>query len=206
MPHVCDICKHSFNRKSNYYRHKKEVKCIPLGEGWMITRAGERVRAVYCPYCGKAFTSRQSMLRHIRTSCKSNLAPRNQVATPIIEPEPTPIPQQDTKPSPTPSTPSERGYNFVYLLKEIISRTGTPYYKIGKTTRKLDKRLQEYSKGSELLVGLRVRDCHVTENILKTVLNKDEKVTKCDFGTEYFECDDEEYLIDVIIEVARKNK
>lgn len=61
-------------------------------------------------------------------------------------------------------------------------------YKLGKTTRNILTRVDEYPKGTEIIVALRVENCHQMENKLKKKFNK-LFVQRKDLGIEYYSGD-----------------
>lgn len=76
---------------------------------------------------------------------------------------------------------------YIYLLREReFIKTKESIYKVGKTTKDLFKRFSQYPKQSELLLGIRVLDCHVFETELLKIMRKDFK-SRRDIGAEYFE-------------------
>lgn len=77
--------------------------------------------------------------------------------------------------------------NNIYLIQEReFIKTEEDIYKIGKTTRDVEKRKKEYPKGSKMYFNTSVSDCHKCEDKIKEVFNE-EFVQRLDIGTEYFE-------------------
>lgn len=78
---------------------------------------------------------------------------------------------------------------YIYLLREReFIKTGEHVYKVGKTTQDLFKRFSQYPKKSELLMGIRVQDCHKSELELLRLM-RTEFISRKDVGSEYFEGD-----------------
>lgn len=88
--------------------------------------------------------------------------------------------------------------HYIYLLREReFLNSGQPIYKIGKTTQQPDKRLRAYPKQSEILLVIKVSDCHSTETTLIAECDKKYKNRK-DIGREYYEAPEYEIMQTVI--------
>jgi flagellar biosynthesis GTPase FlhF len=93
----------------------------------------------------------------------------------------------------------EMVYNYIYCLREReFIKTKENIYKVGKTSSHPFKRMKAYPKGSELIILLKVEDCHVAEGEL--LRNFDEKFERVkDVGREYFKGD----LNEMVKEICR---
>lgn len=78
---------------------------------------------------------------------------------------------------------------YVYFIHErefLLAKK--PVYKLGKTTQWNCRRLQDYPKGSALILVWRVPDCHATERALIAEFDARYK-KRADIGAEYYEGD-----------------
>lgn len=76
--------------------------------------------------------------------------------------------------------------HYIYLLREReFIKCKEPIYKIGKTCQDPIKRFNQYPKSSELILIIKVNDCHITEKKLLSIFNKKFTQRK-DIGSEYF--------------------
>ena len=76
--------------------------------------------------------------------------------------------------------------NYVYLLREReFRKTNEDIYKIGKTTQDGLKRFNSYPNGSELILHVKVNDCHSCEKNIIDIFKKEFKQVK-NIGNEYF--------------------
>ena len=87
----------------------------------------------------------------------------------------------------TVAEPQSNGYIYLLQEREFI-KTGEPIYKLGKTTKTIQERLQGYPKGSRLILCIEVEDCHEKEKKLLDKFRREFKLRK-DIGNEYFEGD-----------------
>lgn len=87
--------------------------------------------------------------------------------------------------------------NYIYLLqtREFISLNQN-VFKIGMTTKENNKRLNQYPKGSILIMQVLCKNC---KNMEKIIINKFKEIFKHrkDIGNEYFEGDYNK-MIDII--------
>jgi hypothetical protein len=91
---------------------------------------------------------------------------------------------------------------YIYLLQEReFIKTNEIIYKIGKTKQDNLKRLNNYPKGSSLIIQIKCNDCNKYERI---ILNrfKEKFIQKKEIGNEYFmgDCND---MIDLIYSIIR---
>ncbi len=87
--------------------------------------------------------------------------------------------------------------NYIYLLRlrEFI-KTNEKIYKLGRTTQIGLNRINQYPKGSEIIIFRKCSDCCKMENILiKLFKNKYRHCT--DYGNEYFEGTEKDMLFDI---------
>ncbi len=95
---------------------------------------------------------------------------------------------------------------YIYLLQEReFIRLNENVYKIGKTTQSNNKRLNQYPKGSALLLQSICSDCHIIEKELIKIFKNQFKQHK-EYGNEYFEGDYKQMInyINTIIENENK--
>jgi hypothetical protein len=98
----------------------------------------------------------------------------------------------------------ENGCNYIYIIQEReFINANQPVYKIGKTTKEIQKRCSQYPKSSKLLFTQHVDNCHeVEKNIIKK-LTENFKNRK-DIGREYFEGNIKNIMKDVF-EICNNN-
>jgi hypothetical protein len=83
-------------------------------------------------------------------------------------------------------------YIYITQFRGFVDQN-EPTYKIGKTTRPPEQRMQEYPKGSKLLLLVRVNDCHTFESWLIKKFNK-LFVKRTDHGNEFYSGDIDEMI------------
>ena len=74
---------------------------------------------------------------------------------------------------------------YIYIIQER-EFVGTNVYKIGKTKQENTKRINSYSKGSELELQIKCTNCDLKELQLITLF-KEKYIHRRDLGNEYFE-------------------
>lgn len=75
----------------------------------------------------------------------------------------------------------------IYIIQEReFIKTNENIYKIGRSRQIKNRRLNQYPKGSEILLILCVDDCYIFESNIKKIFNKKFK-NRSDIGTEYYE-------------------
>ncbi len=95
--------------------------------------------------------------------------------------------------------------SYVYLIKTRESiKLNEPIYKIGRTSQNGLLRLNQYPKGSELLLHIKCPNCNELEKIISNEFKK-KFAQYLDYGTEYFEGDCEQ-MIDIIVMLVKKQK
>lgn len=95
--------------------------------------------------------------------------------------------------------------NYIYLIQPRSSiEANLNVYKIGKTTRNVIKRLDEYEKGSELCFARKVVNCDLIETIIIKHL-KTKFINRTDFGREYFEGNENEIMNEIYMCCNKNN-
>ena len=95
--------------------------------------------------------------------------------------------------------------SYVYLIKTRESiKLNEPIYKIGRTSQIGLSRLNQYPKGSELLLHIKCPNCKELEKKISNEFKK-KFVQYSHYGTEYFEGDCEQ-MIDMILMLVKKQK
>lgn len=89
--------------------------------------------------------------------------------------------------------------NHVYLLEMRDLNIDKMIYKIGQT-RRLNpyERMNEYGPAKKIIFLKEVKDAKETEREFKEILDNDVKITKHDFGREYYICEDKDYIIQLL--------
>jgi len=87
---------------------------------------------------------------------------------------------------------------YVYLLQEReFIRLNEPTYKIGRSAQPLFRRLDQYPKGSRVLIAIQVSNSLAVENKMKTVFDiKYER--KAEYGREYYNGDWKLMMSDIV--------
>ena len=90
--------------------------------------------------------------------------------------------------------------NYIYILQEREHiNTNIPICKIGKTKQENVKRIQQYPKGSRLILQVECFDCDILERKI-IELFKNKYIQKTDVGSEYFEGNIHEMKTDIFNE------
>jgi hypothetical protein len=189
--HNCHRCGYSTNIKSAFLNHlKRKRQCKSLISDVPI----------------------QIMREMYNVKSSSSIAPEAQEVVSIPHlfswTNPNPIPLTPSHPStstppvtPTPLFPtnyvlqpiaSPRGYLYLLREREFI-KTNELIFKVGKTTQNLYQRINKYPKDSELIMAIRVADCHTAETALLKELRR-KYIQRRDIGHEYFEGEQQEFM------------
>jgi len=96
-------------------------------------------------------------------------------------------------------------YNYIYLIYPgRFAEHNDAVYKIGKSTRRPDKRLSEYENGTEMILLTRVHDCHTIERqIIK--LFDELFVKRIEYGVEYYSGDVNKMQNEIFMLVTKDN-
>jgi hypothetical protein len=79
--------------------------------------------------------------------------------------------------------------HYIYLLRRAREKdSNLPIYKIGKTIQKGCERIKDYDKGSEGIMSIKVKDCHLMEKELLEIFDNLFENRK-DIGREYYKGD-----------------
>lgn len=101
---------------------------------------------------------------------------------------------------------SEIEYNYIYCLREReFIKSGEKIYKIGKTSKQPFKRLKQYPKESELILLLKVEDCHSTESELISLFDSKYEQAK-NIGREYYKGNVNDMIQSILELTMNKNK
>ena len=68
--YYCKRCNYNTENKTKYDRHCKTQKHLQLIKSHHLDN--QKVKIFNCDYCKKTFTTKQSMYRHIKYTCKQN--------------------------------------------------------------------------------------------------------------------------------------
>ena len=163
-----------------------------------------------CIKCNYVFAQKSSYNRHLKHSkCYNsnqeyiqtvNKIP-NQILNQIIKQNTTTTPI-NTIPimiSPPIENNDTQPFNYVYLIEKFDVNNKQSIFKFGKTNRESSKRLKEHGEEAKLLLILDVIDCNVIEKKILDILSKSENIKKCNFGNEYFQCNNKEYIKNIIL-------
>ena len=90
-------------------------------------------------------------------------------------------------------------FKYIYLIEKFDVNNKEYIYKFGKTNREYSKRIKEHGYEANVLLILDVNNCNVMEKKILNILSNTENIRKCDFGNEYFQCSDKEYIKNIIL-------
>jgi len=95
--------------------------------------------------------------------------------------------------------------HFIYLLwPREFAKHNEATYKIGKTIRDPHKRLAEYAKGSELILVVKVDDCHSMETSLIKLFDI-RFVKRTEYGNEYYSGDVERMRYEIFMAIINES-
>jgi hypothetical protein len=228
MDRKCSNCKNEFKFPSGLKRHllysihcKKTEADIKL----LFTdiKKEKKNKPINCKYCNKKFARNDSLKRHIKTfKCdtkilnnpvNSTINPVNSTINPVnstINPVNSTINPVNSTINPVNSTininnktnktnKTNQNFNYIYLIQKFDVNNNEYIYKVGKTTREISKRLNEHGNETKLLLCLEVINCNISELKLLNILKQTENIKKCNFGNEYFICNDKEFIKSIIL-------
>ncbi len=179
---------------TNTYHCKKTTDEIK--EYFIVNKVKKNNDLYKCSKCIKDFPNLKSLKRHCKeTVCgKSKLT---QIST-IIPNPPSSNNNNDTSNNDT-SNNDITNYNYIYLIEKFNVNNKEYIYKFGKTNRECSKRLKEHGNESKVLLIIDVDNCNLVERHILNILRKTENIKQCDFGNEYFICNDKKYIISIIL-------
>ena len=90
-------------------------------------------------------------------------------------------------------------FNYIYLIEKFNVNSKEYIYKFGKTNRECSKRLKEHGDEGKILLIIDVDHCNVVEKKILHILGNTINIKQCDFGNEYFLCNDKEYIKTIIL-------
>jgi hypothetical protein len=90
-------------------------------------------------------------------------------------------------------------FNYVYLIEKFNVNSKEYIYKFGKTNRECSKRLKEHGDEAKVLLIIDVDNCNLVEKKILNILRNTINIKQCDFGNEYFLCNDKEYIKTIIL-------
>jgi hypothetical protein len=204
----CKHCDKLFNSYMGYWRHNKNKH--KLGKQLNIlknekieldisknenTELNISLQNNYCKYCKKEFLNSKNRWRHEKHNCRINkniiksnnyINKKNDNKTQIINLENNYL------------TNSE--YSYIYLIQKYDVNLKEDLYKFGKTNRKFTERIKEHGKEAKVLIILYVDNCDIVETSILNILRNDTKINeRKNIGNEYFNCDNKQYIINLIL-------
>jgi hypothetical protein len=153
-----------------------------------------------CSKCSKEFSNIKALNRHSKeTVCgKSNTIQIKYIAIntiPIVNEEinNTGIINNDA------INNDSTNFNYVYLIEKFNVNSKEYIYKFGKTNRECSKRLKEHGDEAKVLLIIDVDNCNVIEKKILNILRNTVNIKQCDFGNEYFLCNDKQFIKNIIL-------
>jgi hypothetical protein len=230
--YICPRCGYKTDRKAYLKRHLQRKRICPttlrnicINEIY-IAHFGDDLTELYakqvqtaicnisenkCEFCGKTFSRKASVKRHIETTCLKNslfnqtnikykkndetliICETNTIEQSIDEKNSASIQKQ--KEEIDVNIKNNKGY--LYLIKLYNLNTSSFEYKFGKTNRYPMERLKEHGHCTEILFLIKVDNTHIESDII-VKLNNSEDIQNT-HGREYFECNDDFIILDVIM-------
>ncbi len=183
----CLDCDKVFETATGLWKHKKNKHTEPE----IIINENS-----ICKYCKKVFFDRKSRWRHEKKYCKVKF-------NNIINQDQNTIIKNRVKLTPNNITSTE--HNYIYLIKKYDLNYSEHIYKFGKSTRPIIDRLTEHGREAVVILILKVDNCHLIEEKMLNLLRNDNKIKhRKNIGLEYFNCDDEDYITDIILDNYKK--
>ncbi len=177
----CTECNKVYETATGLWKHKKNKHTEPE----IIINKNS-----ICKYCNKDFYDRKSRWRHEKYYCKEKFVEKKIVKTNVIK-------------HPDKITPTE--HNYIYLIKKYDLNNSEYIYKFGKSTRPIMERLIEHGKEAVIILTLKVDNCHLAEEKILNLLRNDNKIKhRKNIGNEYFYCNNEDYITDIIVDNYKK--
>jgi hypothetical protein len=207
MSFYCKECVKYYSSKNSLYNHNKKFHCNKTNNG---------LENQTCKFCKKVLSNYSSKWRHEKCcKAKAKIEKENEIRNKVIEEkeiknkimeekakileEKRILLEEKNKNCKT----IKYKYNYIYLVQEReFIKTEENIFKIGMTRRPNLERVNQYPKGSDLLIQIRCIDCITLEKELITIF-KDKFIQRKDIGNEYFE-GDSEIMIDLINDYRKK--
>jgi hypothetical protein len=175
----------------------------------------ERTVDIKCSDCNKGFSRKDSLQRHIENSkcSKSKIdlqedtinISKDKLQSLIKEEAQKLLNNNNTIPITNLESNNDDNdndithFNYVYLIEKFNVNNKEYIYKFGKTNREYSKRLKEHGDEAKLLLILDVVNCNAIEKKILNILRNTVNIKQCDFGNEYFLCNDKEYIKTIIL-------
>jgi T5orf172 domain-containing protein len=185
----CNKCNNEFKNKYNLEKHlNKKLSCIK--------------EIIKCNYCLKEFNTNQILNRHMN---KKNKCIKLNLENDNLEQEIKKIINKLEINNIQIKNEFKNEIEYIYLLKDRTSiELNNNIFKIGKTKQENLKRFNGYQKGFKIILLIKCNNCNDIES---KIINKFKiKYIQCnDYGTEYFEGNYLQMIID-ITEIILYNK
>ena len=163
-----------------------------------------------CLLCKKKFKNIKSLKRHCKeTVCgKTQTLQTKSVATNTITDVSSNISITTLETTSNDGTNNANGtnntnditnFNYVYLIEKFNVNNKEYIYKFGKTNRECSKRLKEHGDEAKVLLIIDVDNCNVVEKKILNILRNTVNIKQCDFGNEYFLCNDKQFIKNIIL-------
>ena len=165
----------------NTYHCKKTTDEIT--EFFILNKVKKNNDLYKCGKCNKDFTNIKALNRHSKeTVCgKSTIT---QISSIVVT--------NNTK-------IINNKFDYIYLIEKFDVNNKEYIYKFGKSKRECSKRLKEHGKEGKVLLIIDVDNCDISEKHILNILKKTVNIKQCDFGNEYFICNDKKYIKSIIL-------
>ena len=192
----CDSCLKTFTRKSSYIRHQSISKCsrtqLQINED-ILNISKEKLQILIKEEAQKILNNNtipNNNLISINSNNTTNIITNETNNTEIIN--------NDTINNDTINN-DITSFKYIYLIEKFDVNNKEYIYKFGKINREYSKRIKEHGYEANVLLILDVNNCNVMEKKILNILSNTENIRKCDFGNEYFLCNDKEYIKSIIL-------
>jgi hypothetical protein len=212
----CQYCNKLFNSYMGYWKHNKNKHILNKKLNISNNKEPELEPELdltlpnnYCKYCKKEFLNSKNRWRHEKKNCSinkkikksiiksNNINKKNDNNQQIINVKNNNN-QQIINVENNNSIDIE--YSYIYLIQKYDVNLKEDLYKFGKTNRKFTERIKEHGKESKVLIILDVKNCSKVEINILNILRNDNKINeRKNIGNEYFNCDDKQYIINLIL-------
>lgn len=188
--HNCPRCGYSTNIRSNFKKHlQRKSKCKPKIANVPLDLLNDAYNT---------FVKQREQFHTPEPEEVSSAVPQLAIATAATATAAT-----DAVATVGTSVASDApAKGFLYMLREReFIKTNEDIYKVGKTSQPcLYDRLKKYPKNSELLLAIKVPDCHSMETkLLRSLRTK--FIPRRDIGLEYFQGDPNDILREFLDQV-----
>jgi hypothetical protein len=191
----CLLCKKKFKNIKALNRHCKETVC---GKSQTLKINANDTSDISNNNLLDSLTSKE--LKQISNIINKKLLTNiPSLPTSIINIENEIIVNNDINESTNNDDNNITNFNYIYLIEKFNVNSKEYFYKFGKTNRECSKRLKEHGDEAKVLLIIDVDNCNVVEKKILNILRNTVNIKQCDFGNEYFLCNDKQFIKNIIL-------